>query len=412
MADSVAQLQEAQRNDVVLGTVVQKDSKGRPIIYPRLEIDVFITDAPVCNLFLLALAELQRWDVQDKPWSWFGICSIHGLPPGPWQGLTQDTAVRTGQFPAWDPNHPDPRFDPRKRNQMGDTSRGYCSHNSVLFPSWHRPYLAMMEQAICLKMHEIAKWYSRPGDRVKYQDAAYRFRMPYFDPYLARVLLEEDRKNELKWQCGTPQVLSARFVKVFRWDDPDYPLDIENPLYTYYFPTVQANGPPKYTFDTNEPFKFRNLWGGWGRFRTAADQAALERQIKSMITPNRRTVRSPSVKDGESNHTRMQQTWAKMMRPAGANLYNLFAKQASYAHFSNKAWMLPTREGDPSKFERDAEEEEIVKHSLEAYHDAGHGWIGQADMTGGIQPQGHMLVVPYSCYDPIFWLHHWSATTV
>lgn len=51
----------------------------------------------------------------------------------------------------------------RHRNWGGDTAikrgsgnRGYCNHSSVLFPTWHRGYAAMIEQAIQAIMVEIA----------------------------------------------------------------------------------------------------------------------------------------------------------------------------------------------------------------------------------------------------------------
>jgi hypothetical protein len=41
-------------------------------IEPRLEIDEFVLDKDVLNLFLLALLELQQKSYED-PWSWFQI---------------------------------------------------------------------------------------------------------------------------------------------------------------------------------------------------------------------------------------------------------------------------------------------------------------------------------------------------
>jgi hypothetical protein len=41
-------------------------------VVPRLEIDEFILDKEVLNLFLLAIIELQAKDYSD-PWSWFQI---------------------------------------------------------------------------------------------------------------------------------------------------------------------------------------------------------------------------------------------------------------------------------------------------------------------------------------------------
>lgn len=54
--------------------------------------------------------------------SFFQVGGIHGLPYVPWDGVTGDQP-----------------FDPN--NQWG----GYCTHGSVLFPTWHRPYVLLYE---------------------------------------------------------------------------------------------------------------------------------------------------------------------------------------------------------------------------------------------------------------------------
>ena len=60
---------------------------------------------------------------QDDIQSYFAVAGIHGLPSKPWNGATGD-----------------PPFDPTT-GQWG----GYCTHGSVLFPTWHRPHLMLFE---------------------------------------------------------------------------------------------------------------------------------------------------------------------------------------------------------------------------------------------------------------------------
>lgn len=86
-------------------------------IEPRLEIDEFALDTDVLNLFLLALIELQN-KPYDDPWSWFQIAGIHGRPFAPWGNLAE---------------------------AQQSANVGYCAHSSVTFPTWHRPYVSMME---------------------------------------------------------------------------------------------------------------------------------------------------------------------------------------------------------------------------------------------------------------------------
>jgi len=60
-------------------------------------------------------------DSQDNIQSYFQVAGIHGLPYIPWNGATGA---------AFDPD-----------TQWG----GYCIHGSVLFPTWHRPYMMLFE---------------------------------------------------------------------------------------------------------------------------------------------------------------------------------------------------------------------------------------------------------------------------
>ena len=63
---------------------------------------------------------------QDAPNSFFGVAGIHGLPFTPWDGATSKP------------------FDPNV--QWG----GYCTHGSVLFPTWHRPYVMLYEVQVSI----------------------------------------------------------------------------------------------------------------------------------------------------------------------------------------------------------------------------------------------------------------------
>jgi tyrosinase len=81
-------------------------------------------------LFRLYLTSNQHIDLQtaamfdasqSDPVSHFGIGGIHGLPYARWEG-SGDT-------------------NPVPGSQLG----GYCTHGTVLFPTWHRPYVALYE---------------------------------------------------------------------------------------------------------------------------------------------------------------------------------------------------------------------------------------------------------------------------
>lgn len=58
---------------------------------------------------------------------------------------------------------------------------GYCPHTSNMFSTWHRPYLALFEQVLQQNAKEVAQQYP-PGEiGDKYQDAAKKLRLPYWD---------------------------------------------------------------------------------------------------------------------------------------------------------------------------------------------------------------------------------------
>lgn len=51
----------------------------------------------------------------------------HGYPEGSWDGA------------------PAPRPDPTDPKKGDQPYGGYCNHNGLNFPTWHRPYMALFE---------------------------------------------------------------------------------------------------------------------------------------------------------------------------------------------------------------------------------------------------------------------------
>jgi tyrosinase len=67
------------------------------------------------NIYLLGLQRMQSLPKTDRL-SWFQIAGIHGRPYAPWDNV-----------------------------RGNGNSGGYCTHSSILFLTWHRPYLALFE---------------------------------------------------------------------------------------------------------------------------------------------------------------------------------------------------------------------------------------------------------------------------
>lgn len=89
----------------------------------RLEINGFASSgSPGWDLFVQCLSDLQQRP-QTTIDSWYQIAGIHGRP-----------------YAAWD----------NVKRAQGATAGGYCPHSSVLFPTWHRPYIQLLEVSIPL----------------------------------------------------------------------------------------------------------------------------------------------------------------------------------------------------------------------------------------------------------------------
>ncbi|TVY62990.1 Tyrosinase [Fusarium oxysporum f. sp. cubense] len=160
----------------------------------RLEIRQMKADRYKWDLFILSMSMFQ--DVsQEDPASWYKIAGIHGVPFEAWNGVEA---------------------------APGANQSGYCAHSSVLFPVWHRPYLALFEQELYRMANVIAGMFPNGTDRQPYIDAARDFRMPYWD-----------------WAMPPPEG-ESHFPDVFwnatisQWG-PRGVQEIRNPLYSYRF---------------------------------------------------------------------------------------------------------------------------------------------------------------------------------
>jgi tyrosinase len=69
------------------------------------------------NLLILGLRAFMQQD-EGALTSYYQICGIHGMPFTPWDNVTGTSDWEFG---------------------------GYCTHSSVLFAPWHRPYCALFE---------------------------------------------------------------------------------------------------------------------------------------------------------------------------------------------------------------------------------------------------------------------------
>ncbi|EME41685.1 hypothetical protein DOTSEDRAFT_73923 [Dothistroma septosporum NZE10] len=161
---------------------------------PRLEVRQLATTQPEqWDLFVLAMQQWQGVD-NNETTSYYQVAGIHGVPRVSWDGV-----------------------EPCNGCQSSD---GYCTHDSVLFPAWHRTYVALFEQQLVAIAQSIASSYPA-SSRSKYQAAASALRMPYWD-WAAKA-------------CSgsvLPTSISGTQITV---TGPNGQQTLDNPLYSYTF---------------------------------------------------------------------------------------------------------------------------------------------------------------------------------
>ncbi len=115
----------ASSNTYGIHGVATGRGEGGSLPFRREVLELQFNHPDQWNMYMLALERLQSVD-QNEKLSWYQIAGIHGRPFSAWDGVASAA--------------------------NGSSSyQGYCTHNSVLFPTWHRPYLALFEvSAACL----------------------------------------------------------------------------------------------------------------------------------------------------------------------------------------------------------------------------------------------------------------------
>jgi len=267
----------------------------------RQEIRDLYRDTDMFNLFILGLERYYKAPINDRK-SYYQIAGIHGRPAQAWDNVP---------------------------GRSGARAAGYCTHSSILFPTWHRPYLAVYEQCLWEHVQAAAAEFDILKDPI-YSQIAPNFRMPYWDwaqdPTLPSWILTERRISVNK---------------------PSGPTTIDNPLYSYKFQTRSA-------FPSSP-------WNTWVE-----------------------TVRNPL--DSRPNPA---------VQPAGVNR----AMSNNYFNYKDRTFELLTSSSQYASFSNTAihGSNGTGYESVEGIHDSVHGNVGLG---------GHMGVVDYSAFDPIFWLHH------
>ncbi|KAL8693817.1 MAG: hypothetical protein Q9218_001417 [Villophora microphyllina] len=270
----------------------------------RQEFSTFKNSGAAFDLYILSLQKFQQSD-QRYQLSYFEVAGIHGVPFRSWDGVN------------------------------GKNYAGYCTHASTLFPTWHRPYMALFEEIIWYNAQQIASSYPR-AKRDQYRAAARTLRIPYWD-----------------WSTSPTMPLEVNQPTIFI-NAPNGTSSIQNPLYTYTFHPQPSSSdfPPIGPLTHGTP-----------------------------INAFHSTVRYPDA-NGQSQPDLVN----KQLQANAASLhvatYRLITQEPKYGPFSN----LGYNDGRGNHY-----------NNIENIHNAIHSFVGNG---------GHMGIIPYSGFDPIFWLHH------
>ncbi|KAK8066160.1 hypothetical protein PG997_012907 [Apiospora hydei] len=227
----------------------------------RLEINGFASSGgPAWDLFVQCLSDLQNRP-QTSIDSWYQIAGIHGRPYAAWDNVKKAAGAQAG---------------------------GYCPHSSVLFPTWHRPYLQLLEQNIWQCAQTKAKSY--PAEtRNQYIAAAVTLRFPYWD-WVAKAAL--------------PPIVTQTTVTI---NSPTGRTTVNNPLFQYSFQSSSTTGPKTSDFPGN-----------------SAPQAY------------KKTLRTP--KNGASNHQAVNAALKRNAAYLHDTTYLILTQTDNYAEFSNNGF--------------------------------------------------------------------------
>ncbi|KAI0322394.1 tyrosinase [Amylostereum chailletii] len=169
----------------------------------RLEINDLVKIEDQFSLYIQALTQMFKDDQKDLI-SFFQIGGIHGLPYVQWDGSGGKEPIED----AWG---------------------GYCTHGSMLFPTWHRPYVALFEQV--LQQHAISIANTYTADKARWTKAAANLRAPYWD-----------------WAANSvppAEVISLKNVDII--GSNGHKTSVANPLFQYTFHPVDPSFPAPYS---------------------------------------------------------------------------------------------------------------------------------------------------------------------
>ncbi|KAF3278107.1 hypothetical protein TWF132_001290 [Orbilia oligospora] len=352
-----------ERNDhYVVKGITEYLNPGDPIP-ERREVDEWYNSTAIIDrlqvfVFLMGLREFQAMppvDSEGNPntLSYFQVAGIHGYPKIPWDEETTTKA-------------PD--------NDWG----GYCTHNSILFPTWHRPYMLLFERLI---FNHMRGWVENSGlgEKVKdlLIDAIKTWRLPYWD----------ESKEHDGGVYKFPDIAMKQYIQIpseHLLQGPGYLDRVLNPMAKFSLKDGENFGMYGVDYvDDDANFGICQATGRWPN-ATVGEEWINGANNYTNIT------------DAMEEHKWYQ--WKNEPKTRTLTLANsvfrLLSHQDSSPFAAYECFASTRQYSDP----RDKTLRPPLNWlSIEAIHNNLHNW------SGGL---GHMSEIPVSAFDPLFMLHH------
>ncbi|KAF2004872.1 Di-copper centre-containing protein [Amniculicola lignicola CBS 123094] len=358
-------------------------------VHLRLEIDEWYQSQQIVHINQRALFFPAFWTFSQmspkERLSYFQIAGIHGLP-----------------FVSWDE-------PPQKGETAGE---GYCTHNSILFATWHRPYLMLWEQAIYELMKKEFNKYKELGidqvpDLPELEEALHSWRFPYWDWALKKPTPENKNIRDYT----VPEVFYTEKVTV-RQPPPLNVADVSNAFYKFTMPEGMTFGDARLKSEDEDPLKNLQV----SDLKDQEDGKEFIYPYSKVTTTSRHSTGKSTANtwiEGAQNNGEIVQAlrdYPKNVSPGEEEVLrdgNLTAslRDAFYRTTTIKSFkeIATTRTGEG--FQRKS----YSFDSAEGIHNNLHNWCGgpaDIDWSTKTAVQGHMSNVPVAAFDPIFWLHH------
>ncbi|KAG8215731.1 common central domain of tyrosinase-domain-containing protein [Butyriboletus roseoflavus] len=269
---------------------------------------------------------------------------IHGKPYREWAGDIRTPAEAQIDFSYLDKkdmNPSPPRF------------------GAITFPSWHRPYIMLIEQAIGEYAENIAQQIenSHPGEVGRWVNEAKQLRFPYWDWADPKVDIE-----------GLPSLFYTEELTILGTGQKS--VTVPNPLTGYSFPYLPDD------FSDNTRSGITAYFTKWEKTYRYADSSP------APTGSNIQTLQAALKQKADSVRTNIGMLFSF---PDGGN------PGVIYDEFSNTR-NESRQDGDHNH-----------TGSLEGVHNSMHGNIGG---------NGHMGYPDYAAFDPIFFFHHCNVDRI